>query len=67
MCNSRTVVSINVVACYRTERTLTGCGDPPFKKVDAPHQCEKQKEKKSGMGGVVKGFAYALAKRHQNR
>ena len=23
-----TVVSINEVACYRTERTLTGCADP---------------------------------------
>ena len=43
-------VSINEVACYRTERTMVGCADPPSKGVGAPNQCSRVNEKRSGWG-----------------
>ena len=41
-------VSINEVACYRSERTLMGFAEPPSKGVGAPHQCSRVNEHQSG-------------------
>ena len=46
-------VSINEVACYRTERTLAGCSDPASKGVGAPHQCPRFNQKRRGWGEFV--------------
>ena len=48
--NGKPHVSINEVACYRTERTLIGCANPPSKGIGAPHQCSRVNEKRSGWG-----------------
>ena len=39
------------VACYRLERTLMGCADPPSKRVGGPHQCSRVNKNRSGLGG----------------
>ena len=43
-------VSINEVACYRTERTLMGAPTPLEGGVGAPHQSSRVNEKRSGWG-----------------
>ena len=44
-------VSINEVACYRTERTLMGCTDPLRRGLGTPHQCSRVNEHRSDWGG----------------
>ena len=49
------------VACYRLERTLMGCANPPSKPskgVGAPHQCSRVKKKRSGWGEFVTCFSF---------
>ena len=52
-------VSINEVACYRTERVLVRCVDPPSKEVGAPHQYPRINEKHSGWGVIVTDLSTA--------
>ena len=48
--NVKPHVSINEVACYRTERTLMGCADPLEGGSAHPHQCSRVNKNRTGWG-----------------